>query len=138
MNNIYEQFGTNKDSETNGVWVETGDEKTSPAFKLARMSSTNKKYSKALEAATRKHKAALRVGALPTEKAVKIEKEVFVSTILLDWRNISDKNGKELKFDKSNALKVMHDLPDLYEFLREQATETAIFKDVVTEDDAKN
>ena len=109
--NIYKQFATNKESEAQGVWVDLGG-KTDPSFKIARMGSSNSAYVKALEKVTRRYKTALKVGALSNEKAV--------------------------IFNRENALKVMNELPDLYDFLRDQANESSTFKEYLKEEDSKN
>jgi len=135
--NLYAQFGTDRNLEQSGVIVSYGDE-GSPEFKIARMGGSNKNYKKAVEEVHRKHKHAINSDSLSEEFALKINKEVFVSTILLDWKNVEDKNGNVLELNEKNALKLFHDLPDLYSDLVLQAQNANLFREKEIEAEAKN
>jgi len=91
-----------------------------------------------MEQVQRKHKHAIGAEMLSDDLAKKITKEVFVSTVLLGWKNVTDAEGKDLPFSKENALKLFHDLPDLYEDLVRQSNNANTFKDAEMEVEAKN
>ena len=136
MLDLDEKYGTDKGAESEGVWVYVDSEEKS-GFKIARMSRSNKQYMKALSKITKRHKRALELETLSDEKAAQIELEVFVDTILKDWKGISA-NGKELKFSRENALEVMKKYDDLYMFLRAEAESMSSFKKAEMEKSAKN
>lgn len=135
--NLYKQFGTDKNLEQNGVIVSYGEE-GSPEFKLARMGGSNVKYKKALERAVKPHKHAMKADVLPTASAEKLVREVFVETVLLGWKNVTDSDGVIMEFNKKNALKLFHDLPDLYADLSAQAEQASLFQQEEIEAEAKN
>ena len=136
---LYKQFGTDKKAENEGVFVEiaTGDNE-SCKFKLARMGSSNKAYTKLLEKKMRPYKKLLDMDKMPPQTSEKILIEVFVGSVLLGWENVKDRDGNELVFNEENAIALLKDLPDLYEYLLDCAKSATTFKDAIREEDAKN
>jgi hypothetical protein len=137
---LYKEFETNQAAEVEGKFVEYGanDDGSIPAFKLARMSKVNKRYTKALERATRPHRRAIEMETMNNELAERLFREVFVDTVLLDWRNVQDREGKKLAFNRENALKLLTDLPELYDDLQEKAKKASLFRDDASEKEAGN
>lgn len=137
---LFKQFGTDAAAETAGVKVEFGpnEDKTVPTFHLSRMGKSNKRYSKALELATRPYRRQIELGTMSNDVADKLFLEVFVSTILLGWDNVQDREGKAMAFTKENAVELMGQLPELYDDLQEKAKSAALFRETALEDEAKN
>ncbi len=133
--NIYKQFETNKEAENKGIWVEYGE---GVAFKIARMAKSNKQYTKAMEVATRPHRRAMELETMDAKLAESIFMSVFVDTILLDWKGVTDRDGNELKFNKENATQVFTDLPELYDDLAERAKKATLYREHQQEEEAKN
>lgn len=137
---LYSQFATDKSAEVEGVWVEYGanEDGSIPAFKISRMSKANKKYTKALERATRPHRRAIELETMNNDLAERLFMEVFVDTVLLDWKGIKQRDGEELEFCKKNALKLFEDLPELYDDLQEKAKKASLFREETLEEEAGN
>jgi hypothetical protein len=139
---VYKNFETSAEKEINGVEVvlteAENEDGTCPTFVLCRMGKSNKRYSKALEAGTRPYRRQIELGTMPNEKAEEIFLNVFVETILKDWRNVKDKNGNDLALTKENAKTLFKDLPDLYDRLQEEAKVAASFRAESLEEEAKN
>lgn len=137
---LYKNFGTNKEAESKGVSIEFGvnDDKSVIAFIVSRSGKSNKKYAKALEAATKPYRRQIQLGTMDDELANKIYMEVFISTVLKGWENVQDEKGKSMAFTKDNAVKLFTDLPELYEELQLKAADFTTFRDESREDDAKN
>lgn len=137
---IYNQFATDKEKETEGVVVpySANEDGSVPSFKIARMGKSNKKYTKAMERATRPYRRQVELGALSEEVSEKILLGVFVDTILLGWENVLDRDGNKIPYNRDNAMKVMTDLPDLYADLQAQASSAAQFREEQREAEAKN
>lgn len=137
---IFNDFETDRKAETEGVWVEYSENKdgTVCAFKVSRMAKSNKKYAKALERATKPVRRQIELKTLKDEKAEDLFLQVFVETILLDWKNVQTRDGSEIPFTKEKALEVMTALPDLYDDLQEKAKEMSLFRQEVLEEEAKN
>ena len=139
---LYKQFKTNADKEMEGVEIEfneaTNDDGSVPTFVISRMGKSNKRYTKALEAATRPYRRQIELGTMKNEVAEEIFLNVFVDTVLKGWKNVRDENGAELAFGKQAAVKLFQDLPEVYERLQEEAKQSANFRDLALEDEAKN
>jgi hypothetical protein len=141
-------FKTDKTAEVDGVWQEIAinDHNGRPVrVKLARMSNSNKRYTKALNAATKPHQSAIQNDALDQELAKSLLQEVFAETVLLDWDNLpkSDLTGVEtddelLPFSKENALALFAEMPDLYDDWESRAQKAAAFREKEREAAAGN
>ena len=141
-------FKTDQTAETEGVWLDVAinDHNGKPIrIRIARMSPSNKRYTKALQAATRPHQSAIRNEALDEALARNMLQEVFADTILLDWDNLpkSELTGDEadtelLPCNKENALALFAELPDLYDDWESRAMKSSAFREAEREEVAKN
>lgn len=141
-------FKTDQNAEVEGVWLEVAvnDHNGKPIrIKLARMSSTNKRYTKALNTVTKPHQSAIQNDALDNDLARKMLQEVFADTILLDWENLpkSELTGVDtdtdlLEFSKDNAMALFAEMPDLYDDWESRAQKAAAFREAEREKNAKN
>lgn len=139
---LYAKFKTNVDTETQGIEIalvgaENAD-KTVPTFLLSRMGGSNKAYSKALEKGTKPFRRQNQMGMLPEEVIRPIVRKAFCETVLKGWRNVFDENEKPFPYSQQNALKLMEDLPDVYEILQQEAMDISNFRDKAVENEAKN
>ena len=139
---LYKQFATNSEKEMEGVEVQMteaeNEDGSIPTFVVSRMGKSNKRYSKALEAATRPYRRQIELGTMNNDKAEEIFMGVFVDTVLKGWKNVRDENGAELPFNKQSATKLFKDLPEVYERLQEEAKLSANFRDAALEEEVKN
>jgi hypothetical protein len=139
---LYKQFATNSEKEMEGVEVQMteaeNEDGSIPTFVVCRMGKSNKRYSKALEAATRPYRRQIELGTMNNDKAEELFMGVFVDTVLKGWKNVRGADGKVLEFSKPNALKLFADLPEVYERLQEEAKLSANFRDEALEAEAKN
>lgn len=141
-------FKTDKTAEVEGVWMDVAvnDHNGKPVrIKLARMSATNKRYTKALNTATRPHQSAIQNDALDNELARKMLQEVFAETVLLGWENLpksdltgDDKDTEDLPFTKDNAMALFAEMPDLYDDWEARANKASAFREAEQEAAAKN
>ena len=137
---LFKQFGTNKEAEQDGIWIEYGpnDDGTIPAFKIARAGKSNKKWVKAIEKGMKPHRRAAELGTLDNATAEKVLREVFVESVLVDWRNVQDSEGEPMQLTKENAVYLFNALPELYDDLSDKANKAALFRDEALENEAKN
>ena len=137
---LFEQFETDNAKEIEGVPVKYAPnaDGTIPTFYLSRMGKANKKYSKALDKATKPYARQMQLGTLAEETAEDLFRGVFVKTVLKGWENVRGKDGLELEFTPENAADLFKKLPDLYDDLQEKARSAALFREEVNEADAGN
>lgn len=137
---LYKQFATNPELENKGIELNFGvnDDETEIKFYVARAGKSNKKYQKALENAVKPYRRQMQLGTLSDEVSNKIMLEVFATTVLKGWENVQDEKGNVMQFNKENAVKLLTDLPELYDALTAAANDVANFREESLEEDAKN
>jgi len=133
-------FKTDQVAEVEGVELEVGVNEFNGlpmTIRISRMSKSNKRYTKRLEAVTRPHQSAIQNESLDNDLANKMLQGVFVDTILLGWGNIpkydltgvDDDKHKLLDFNRENALALFAELPDLYDDWEDKAKKAASFRE---------
>jgi hypothetical protein len=114
---LYQAFGTEKQYETEGVTLDFGVAK----FRIRRAGGSNRRFLAALSSKLRPHRRALEAGTMSDETAEDMHKEVYFETVVVDWENVTDREGNQLPYTLENFKKVMRDLPDLWNTLRVEA-----------------
>lgn len=140
---VYDQFGTSKEREAEGVGVDFGDFRV----KLARAGGHNQKWAKVAERCARPYKTAIQAGTLSNEKATELMADLYVEAVVMDWQTkrddewvdgIEGRDGELMPFTKENVKKILIDLPDLFAILQQHATDLNTFKEQQLIADAKN
>lgn len=142
------KFKTDSNAARDGVWFDfsahPNADGTIPGFRLARSSKHNKKYIAAVRKHTEKYQTEEGVVSLEDiteEQSDRMLLEVFIDTILLEWRNFQpDDDGKDLPFSRDNAMFIFasDDWADLYADLTDKAKKAANFRQKSLEAQAKN
>ncbi len=140
-------FKTNAKAEREGVFFDygpnedlvpkDGGEAPTMRFRLARAGGANLGYVKALERITRPFKKAIQTDNLSNDRAKALDRQAFIEACLLGWENITLEN-EVLGFSKENAEKLFTALPELYDDLRSQAGNFALYRDEQREADLGN
>lgn len=141
-------FKTSKQAETDGVEVEVAvnEHNGNPiTIRIARMSTTNKRYTKELDRVTKPHMAAIQNDAMDNDLARKMLQKVFIDTILLGWDNLpkseltgNDADTELLEFTPENAQALFDEMPDLYDDWEGRAKKAAAFREAEKENTAGN
>lgn len=137
---LYKQFETNKDAETNGIWVQYEDGTDAPPvrFLVRRAGGANTEYAQALEQKVKPYRRQVQAGTVPLAVLERLQREVFCATVIRDWENVQNREGQKIPYNYANALQLMTDLPALYTDLQSQADNMSLFKAAVVEEEAKN
>ena len=137
---LYKNWSMDPAKEVNGVAVEfeANDDGTIPTFIVSRMGATNKPYLRALEQAQKPYQRQIQLKTINKEFHEKLILEVFATNIIKGWSNIQDENGNILTFNKENSVKILTDLPEIYDNLFAVAMSADMFKKDELEDSAKN
>lgn len=110
---LYKTFKTNKKLEkTEGVWFAIEEAQ----FKCKRAGGSNDAFTKAVRKYNQKRRA-IASGAVSREEADKELAQIYADTVITDWKNVTDENNKPLAFSKENVIKLLTDLPDLFDTL---------------------
>ena len=130
----YAAFKTDTNREVSGIELDYGDFQIT----IARAGGANKRYAKMLEVKTRPHRRAIQTETMSTAQSEGLFREVYAEAVILGWSGVTDESGKVLTFSRANCMKLLTDLPDLFDDIKEQATKVALFRESLLEDDAKN
>lgn len=125
---IWDLYETDMAKEVEGFWHPVNKK---ISIKMARAGGANLAFSKVMEEKTRPHRkrgGAFEGDNVDVELATDLMKEAFAETIILDWKGITTKEGKKVAYSPAAARKLLKDLPDLYNELREAAGSAANFR----------
>lgn len=116
LKKIKEQYATDLKAETEGVWFPLAMF-NGVKVKVARAGNPN--YKKVLRKLYKPYTKTMRKGVdLAPEVEERIQTDLLVDTLLLDWRGMPGENGEEVPFSKDLARELVTD-PELKE-LREE------------------
>lgn len=132
---IYNTFGTDKSLEQTGIIINYGDD---GQFRIARSGGANSAYMNYMRARLKTVRHQMDTDTLPEAVAESIALDAFVRYVLIDWKDVTDADGKPLKHSLENAKKLMHDLPDLYADLLKQSNDFTVFRNNEVKTAAKN
>lgn len=135
MTSPYDLFDTDDNLETGaGVALDY------PGFSITihRAGGANKKFSRVLTEKFKPHRRKHESGVLEEDIANRILAEAFAETVIIGWKDVKGRDGKPLSFTKTNCIKLLIDLPELFKDIQEQASNFATFKQEVEEIEEKN
>lgn len=150
MGNMFDQFETDANLETDGIWLDYGDFRV----KIARAGGSNKRYLSYAETKTKPFRRAIAAGTMPEERSRALLFDIFAKTIILDWQvadgvdedtgdtiwkqGIHKKGGGVLDFTPENVLMTFKLLPAIFFDIQQAAESIALFRKQEMEEDGKN
>lgn len=140
VNPLFATFSTDPKLEQEGVWISYGPNSKGHdmEFLLARSGGANDDFNQMLERETKPHRKAIQTGVFSNARTEALYLKTFVATVLKGWRNVEDRNCTPVEYSQANALAYLKSLPNLYEDLKEQANNLAIFREEIREADLGN
>ena len=146
--NAFKLFGTNKDSEKNGVLLTYED--ADLRFLVARSGGHNQEYTRMLQSKLRPHRRQIDRGTLSDKKATDILIEVFAKTVVrrVDvwdgeadaWKEgvVPTPEGAELPCNPNTVQALLQQLPDLFADIQSVCRSAEMFQDEEDEEDEGN
>ena len=153
---LYKTFETDTDLEREGILVNFGSVK----FSLARAGGRNKAFRDLFNAKAKKHRVELDNETLSDEVADRIMAESYAEAVVLGWwtrkedengdpildkkgeeqwdDHIVNREGKKVKYSVDECVKLLLDLPDLFQTLQSYAQKAANFRKEFEEEDEGN
>ncbi|WP_294626576.1 hypothetical protein [uncultured Rothia sp.] len=107
-------------------------------FRIARSGGANTEYRRVLDLKTKPYRRQLQNGTVDVAILEDLVLQTFAETVVLGWSGVEDAEGKVLPYSKEAALKLMQDLPELYQDLLEVSQRASTFRQEEREADAKN
>lgn len=134
-NGLYSMFGTNKNFEvTDGIDLRYGE----AVFTVRRAGGSNLKYQSELRRLLRPVQKRWQQDSLPEEEFQKIIMRAHARAVMLKWENVTGADGKPIPFTEDNFVKLMIDLPDLWDVFSDACSSAANFRSeqIATDGDA--
>lgn len=131
----HDLFATNEDLESGaGVTLEY------PGFaiRIHRAGGSNKNYGKVLAEKMRPHRQRFERGVLDDETSEQILLEAFAEGVVVGWSGNIGPGGKKAPYSVENCVKLLKELPDLYELLKKEANDASLFRSKNEEIEEKN
>lgn len=133
--NLYETFGSDLELEKNGVWVpyelENGEEFE---IKIRRGGSRNIEWRRVYNQVFKPHDK----DTLSEQESQYLLAEVYARTIVVDWKNSKDIEGKPVPFTVTNCMELFCFMPELLSKVINDAHMRGNFQILETEQTAKN
>ena len=128
---IRRKFATSPTLSQKGVWVKVdlGDGGPPPEFLIARMGSTNYRWSDMAAQSFRENRKRIDAGVLPAEESRLKAITTFAYTVLLDWKNIDDDDGNQILYTPEEGIKMLTEMDVLYDYLLEESQDITLFQD---------
>lgn len=123
--NLYARYETDTVAEAEGVNIDFGD-----GVSVRVRSTDSVKVRESQNRLTKKHRQAIIAngGLLPPALADSIEVEILSTAIVIDWKGVSDRDGKELPFTPANARVVFADLREFRKEVYQMASSAETFR----------
>jgi len=133
---FYETFSTNENLEAGeGVDLDYGK---SGVITIHRAGGENKKFARVLNAKMKPYRRQLQNGTMDDAVAEKLMAETYAEAVIIGWKGVKGRDGKDMPFTKENVVKLLTDLPELFKDIQDQANTVANFRKEEIEAEAKN
>jgi hypothetical protein len=113
--NLDSLFKTNSNLEKDGVWF---DVSIGVSFLLRRFGGANgNKVAQSMAKYHKPYAKLIEAKKLSDEETTEIMAKVFVDSCLVDWKGVTDEDGKEIVCNMENAVNLFKNLPELFNTL---------------------
>lgn len=132
---IYDLFSCDTEMEKKGIWQDFG---IYGKFLIARSGGANARYVTMLSKAMEPYQRQLQKDMMDNDVAESILRKIFAKTVVLDWSGVIGRDGKEIKYSYDNCIKLLTDLPEFFQDMREESARIQNFRKSDLEEDSKN
>lgn len=113
--NLDSLFKTDSNLEKEGIWF---DVSIGISFKLKRFGGANSvKVSQSMAKYHKPFAKLIEAKKLSEEETTEIMAKVFVDCCLVDWKGVTNEEGKEIECNFDNAVQLFKSLPELFNTL---------------------
>ena len=135
---LYSLFETDSSKEVQGFELTLYDGDFEIVCILARAGGSNKRFANRLSALLKPYERAMRSGSLSDEKSAEIMSQALAETVVVDWKNVQDREGNDLPCTVENVKQILMDLPELRQVVFDESQNHANFAAEQTEENAGN
>ncbi len=115
-----------RDSEGDalGVWVPIGPFQ----FRLRRATRSNALFATLMDTKFKPAQLAMTTNGSKFEIAEQLMAEIFAEAVVVDWLNITDNAGAVVPYGYNRCVRLLTDIPDLFEDIRDLARRQSTFR----------
>lgn len=137
---LYKSSQTDSNKEKNGVLLEYGlNSKKEPiTFTVAREGGRNVQYQKVAEVIFKPVRRQVQHGSIDPEVLENLLAQVYAKAVVKGWTGVEDEHDEPLAFNEANVVKLLTDLPVVFDAIKEVARDFNQFLLDAVEEDAKN
>ena len=137
---LYKDNQTDSEKEKNGVPLEYGlnSKKEKITFTVAREGGRNIQYQKVAEHIFKPYRRQIQHNQIDADILDGLLAQVYAKAVVKGWEGVEDENNELLAFNEKNVIKLLTDLPVVFEAIKEVARDFNQFLLESLEEDAKN
>lgn len=137
---LYKTSRTDAEKEKNGVKLEYGvNSKGEPiTFLVAREGGRNIQYQKTAEQIFKPYRRQLQHGAIDPEVLDGLLAQAYAKAVVKGWSGVEDENDNPLPYNEANVVKLLTDLPVVFDAIKEVARDFNQYLMESLEAEAKN
>ncbi len=115
-------FAMNESAEKDGVWKQVGD------ARLLVARANNRNYMNMLRKLFAPYKDTMSAN-ISDEDSERIDTELLAKTILLDWENLTDVEGKVVQYSTDTAFEWLDKYPEFRKLIVKISEDSAIYRE---------
>lgn len=137
---LYKDNQTDPNKERNGVPLEYGlnSKKEPVTFIVAREGGRNVQYQKVAEHIFKPFRRQIQHNQIDPDVLDGLLAQVYSKCVVKGWAGVEDENNEPLEFNEKNVVKLLTDLPVVFDAIKEVARDFNQFLLEGLEADAKN
>lgn len=120
---LYKTSQTDPEKEKGGVPLEYGinSRKEKVTFTVAREGGRNIQYQKIAEQIFKPYRRQIQHNQIDPQVLEELLAQVYSKTVVKGWSGVEDENDQPMAFSEANCLKLLTDLPVVFDAIKEVA-----------------
>lgn len=98
-------------------------------FRILRAGGSNRRFTRAFQAAIRPHRRELERGTMDAEESQEIMLRLYPRYVVIGWEGIKDAQGKEIPWSAKAGEAYFRAFPNLFDDITRLATELTLFSE---------
>lgn len=135
---LYDLFESDPTAERDGIVLEYGANKdgTPIEIRIRRAGGENHQFQKTFEAKTKPYRRIM--DRLDKKTNDRIMREIYAESIIVGWSGVQDRDGNTMEFNRENAIKLLTDLPNVFNDIMRQSQNEDLFRKNLREEESGN
>lgn len=123
---LYSRFATDKKVEAeSGIVLDYGD---AGSIRIHRAGGANQRFKNYTTATLKPYTRQINTGTMDEDTSRKLTAQIYAKTVIVGWEGVCGPDGETLEFTEENVIKVLLDLPELFEDIQRAAQDASLFR----------